>query len=385
MQNFIYNINSSDLSTGDIFDLFAREKGFKNISFVHLYFVPSLSDWEKENGSKKLNKNFRVYDLEDVRTAFEREGYKPEKRIRYLQYNLKKDYGSYEFFLGADFAISISSSEINDIITDFELRLDKDKYTNRFVSEMRIFSENPQISNSILEKIYSILEGLKPLEIPIEKEISQVYYLTIHRGDLRLTSVEIENNFIPESTPWVGNYDFLDSNNPEFILIHGKPGTGKTTFITSLLSKYKVVFITPEVLDALLDPNNLNWSISNLKNSVIVMEDSEYVLRDRNRFPDSHVGKILNLTDGILGKTLKTKIICTINSDLSEIDPALLRPGRCSALWEARELEPEEQILISKIISGTEPKNKPITLAELTNPMVTTKKDFKTGFKLVFS
>ena len=40
------------------------------------------------------------------------------------------------------------------------------------------------------------------------------------------------------------------------------------------------------------------------------------------------VSAILNLTDGMLADFLKLQIICTINCSASEIDHALLRPGR---------------------------------------------------------
>jgi ATP-dependent 26S proteasome regulatory subunit len=40
------------------------------------------------------------------------------------------------------------------------------------------------------------------------------------------------------------------------------------------------------------------------------------------------VAAILNLTDGLLADFLRLHIICTINCASSDIDPALLRPGR---------------------------------------------------------
>jgi hypothetical protein len=46
--------------------------------------------------------------------------------------------------------------------------------------------------------------------------------------------------------------------------------------------------------------------------------------------PDFYRSTLLNLTEGILGDFLSIQIICTVSCKASDLDPALMRPGRRS-------------------------------------------------------
>ena len=47
---------------------------------------------------------------------------------------------------------------------------------------------------------------------------------------------------------------------------------------------------------------------------------------------------LLNLTDGMLGESLGIQVICTFNTDVRNIDKALMRKGRLIASYEFQEL-----------------------------------------------
>ncbi len=70
---------------------------------------------------------------------------------------------------------------------------------------------------------------------------------------------------------------------------------------------------------------------------------------------------ILNLSDGILGNTLKTKFICTFNTNLRNIDKALLRKGRLRMRYEFKKLSIEKT---KRLVEGA---TKEMTLAEIYN------------------
>lgn len=66
-------------------------------------------------------------------------------------------------------------------------------------------------------------------------------------------------------------------------------------------------------------------------NSILIIEDAENIIRDRQRDTNQSnqaVSNLLNLSDGLLGDAMRQQIICTFNCDLTGIDPALLRDGR---------------------------------------------------------
>jgi hypothetical protein len=62
----------------------------------------------------------------------------------------------------------------------------------------------------------------------------------------------------------------------------------------------------------------------------------------------------LNLTDGLLNDILDVQIIATFNTDINNIDKALLRPERLAAMKNFRELTVENGKKLAKEI-GVDP------------------------------
>jgi SpoVK/Ycf46/Vps4 family AAA+-type ATPase len=69
------------------------------------------------------------------------------------------------------------------------------------------------------------------------------------------------------------------------------------------------------------------------------------------------------MTDGLLGSTLKTKFIGTFNTDLRNIDEALLRKGRLRLKYHVGPLCVEK----TRKLMGDETIEKGMTLAEIYN------------------
>jgi ATP-dependent 26S proteasome regulatory subunit len=89
------------------------------------------------------------------------------------------------------------------------------------------------------------------------------------------------------------------------------------------------------------------------------------------------------LSDGLLSDCLNIQIIATFNTDLLNIDEALLRKGRLIAKYEFKELTNDRKKNLSKKLNIAFDKNNQ-TLAEIYNsstPDVTNSKPVKIGFK----
>lgn len=69
------------------------------------------------------------------------------------------------------------------------------------------------------------------------------------------------------------------------------------------------------------------------RNFVMVIEDAEELITSREEVRNSNLSMLLNLTDGLLGKSLGIQIIATFNTDVKNIDKALLRKGRLSIIF----------------------------------------------------
>ncbi|GHT56719.1 hypothetical protein AGMMS49982_23680 [Bacteroidia bacterium] len=157
-------------------------------------------------------------------------------------------------------------------------------------------------------------------------------------------------------------------NDKGLVLLHGKPGTGKTSYIRYLISKTKkdIIFLPPNMAAAITDPGLMSVLLDN-PNSIFVIEDAENIIMDRNKTGGSSVSALLNLADGLLSDCLNIQIICSFNTDLSRVDSALLRKGRLIAKYEFLELaQPKAQALSDKL--GFSSKiDKPMTLTAIYN------------------
>lgn len=165
------------------------------------------------------------------------------------------------------------------------------------------------------------------------------------------------------------------------VLLHGLPGTGKTTYIRHLIStlKKRVIYIPPAMTSSISDPELIKFFITN-SNSILVIEDAENVLMKRAEHSTQAIANILNLTDGLLSDCANIQIVATFNTDIINIDDALLRKGRLIAKYEFTELEESRAIKLSKKL-GLKSDGKH-TLAEIynANEMAFTKKKNKIGF-----
>lgn len=149
-------------------------------------------------------------------------------------------------------------------------------------------------------------------------------------------------------------------------LLYGQSGTGKTSFIKEVLSQTsrKALFISPSFTEDLTSPKLISL-LMDFPDSILVIEDAESVLMERQADNSSAVSNLLNLTDGFLADFLNLNIICTFNTQLNNIDAALLRDGRLMGMHEFTKLEPDNSQQIASVIGREIQPVKPMTLAEI--------------------
>ena len=159
-------------------------------------------------------------------------------------------------------------------------------------------------------------------------------------------------------------------NDKGIILFHGDPGTGKTSYIkylTRLITDKEILFIPPSMAESLSEPSIIPFLMEH-KNSVLIVEDAERVIADREGNGSSMgVSNILNLTDGILGDCLNIQVIATFNMRREKIDQALLRKGRLIAEHKFTKLTIDESNNLLKHIGKEGVVTESMTLADIYN------------------
>lgn len=181
-----------------------------------------------------------------------------------------------------------------------------------------------------------------------QKKTTDICLIYNQNGELNTQLVEIKKpkidfnihyneDFHPIHKEIVKQLNKKDTNG--LYLFHGQPGTGKSTYIKFLIHqlKKKVIFISPKMAGE-LDNLNMTPFLLNNKNTVFVIEDAEELITSREEVRNSNLSMLLNLTDGLLGESLGIQIIATFNTDVKNIDKALLRKGRLSQIYEFKPL-----------------------------------------------
>ncbi len=171
-------------------------------------------------------------------------------------------------------------------------------------------------------------------------------------------------------------YPFLDIEPKEFftnfaqsssniLLLIGRPGTGKTSFIKAFLS-YTQKSAMVSFDEKILNNDRLFASfIREDRTDTLVLEDADHLLGAREN-GNIAMHRFLSLGDGLVTLPGKKLIFSTNLSNIRDIDPALTRPGRCFAILHFRPLTYVEAVQAAKVLGVAVPeKEKDYTLAEL--------------------
>lgn len=191
-----------------------------------------------------------------------------------------------------------------------------------------------------------------------------------HKTDLKFHDDNYNEDF---SGFFVDLKTKLTDNKTGLYLFYGEAGTGKSSAIRHLISEMDrpVVFIPPQMINCLSNPDFTDLVLNSLKGSILVIEDAEKALMKRENEDGFHnselVSSLLNLTDGLYADLAHTSIIATYNCDRNLIDPALLRKGRLRSEYHFQKLSIDRSQKLMDDLKHDVKVTEPMTLADIFN------------------
>ena len=329
------------MNVENIFDAYSPKHDEKRLYLTRFGIIPNIIEINRVNGKKFHDWFIKTYSDKIVDSCFGRRcwGRNKENICEQISYFLFDDLMVSLRKYSASTDIQILYKQTEEILVD------------SLVNEVKKFINNSH--KKFINLLVSTPEGLGTESLHISK--------------VRLSIAENYNDdFLPIHQTILNR--LRKKHDKGLVMLHGKPGTGKTSYIRYLITQVQkpVIFLPPNMAASITDPGLMNVLIDN-PNSIFVIEDAENIIIDRNCTGSSSVSALLNLADGLLSDCLNIQIICSFNTDLSRVDSALTRKGRLIAKYEFAELEvPKAQALSSKLgISSV--VSSPMTLAALYN------------------
>lgn len=227
---------------------------------------------------------------------------------------------------------------------------------------------------------------VRALDIQLKRAENLIEWVYSSRGD----SISVPLNYRPaikSAYPWlpkdIDSYidDYLNSQASVIILI-GPPGTGKTTFIKNLIHRSggdaKVTYD-----EKVMGDDSLFAGFIEGDTRFLIMEDADAFLSARED-GNTMMHRFLNVSDGLISAEGKKLVFSTNLPSVRDIDPALLRPGRCFDIVEFRPLTRVEAQAVALEVGtcGSLPDGAEFTLAEIfnTQPSSDTQATRRVGF-----
>lgn len=131
-------------------------------------------------------------------------------------------------------------------------------------------------------------------------------------------------------------------------LLHGSPGSGKSSFITALAGQLDLSICLLNLSERGLTDDKLNFLLSNAPpRSVLLLEDVDAAFLGRQGAPEADgyqsrvtFSGLLNALDGVASG--ESRIIFMTTNHVERLDQALIRPGRVDLIEELGDAEADQ-------------------------------------------
>lgn len=278
-------------------------------------------------------------------------------RSRNIEVNIGEDKNTLE-----EFTFAFDGIVINLFVKTIYIYYDPEKH---FIKDT---------SNPLFVFLSMLSSYKKPKHEKYEVSIvyKDEYGFDKHSFKVRNRKIDLDLNYNDDFKE-ISKQIVKDLNNKKktgLYILNGDPGTGKSTYLRYLASTVRrnIIFISPDMVEHITDPSFIPFLMHN-NDSILLIEDAEPVLQKRDGISRSGaISNILNMTDGLLSDCLNISVVATFNTQMKNIDEALLRKGRLLHTYTFENLKKEKATKLLRYlgkIGGKEEVTKDFPLSEI--------------------
>tara|TARA_B100000424_G_C22924750_1_gene491993 strand:+ start:214 stop:1305 length:1092 start_codon:yes stop_codon:yes gene_type:complete len=270
-----------------------------------------------------LNKYANEFELDDIINS------KNDNEIKLLAY-----FDKYNFKFN-NITYDIYYEEENELISTNH---GPERKRNLSISSNQ-FNNKEKDLNSIKNLLIEIQNKAKPI---LEDKI-RIYIANSNRWEKLNTIIKRnfdtiflnDNKIINDIDNFMSDQNIYEKKGIKYkrnYLLHGPPGTGKTTLINGIASKYNLDIYMTNFNSGMNDSTFMKLVSKLSDKSILLLEDIDCLFDDRESKTNISFSTILNVLDGFASKNRLITFMTT--NYFNKLESALKRPGRIDYIHE---------------------------------------------------